>query len=96
MPPSNFMVANANMQRFLGLVLLSSLIVGTYLTIQAIDRALGEGTLFRLLFEQPQNLEFAALGELPSCCTLSTPSGRGPKISFPESDPDRSLSIARN
>ena len=49
----NFMIANANMQRFLGLVLLISLIVGTYLTIQEIDRAMGEGSLFRLLFERP-------------------------------------------
>ncbi len=49
----NFMIANANMQRFLGLVLLISLIVGTYLTIQEIDRALGEGSLYRLLFERP-------------------------------------------
>ncbi len=49
----NFMIANANMQRFLGLVLLISLVVGTYLTLQEIDRAMGEGALLRLLFERP-------------------------------------------
>jgi len=50
-----FMIANVNMQRFLGLVLLISLTVGIYLTIQEIDRALGEGTLSRLLLERPEN-----------------------------------------
>lgn len=49
----NFIIANANMQRFLGLVLLISLVVGTYLTLQEIDRAMGEGALLRLLFERP-------------------------------------------
>lgn len=47
------LIANANVDRFLGLVLLISIVVGTYLTIQEIDRALGEGTLLRLLFERP-------------------------------------------
>ncbi len=51
----NFMIANANMQRFLGLVLLISLVVGTYLTLQEIDRAMGEGALLRLLFERPMD-----------------------------------------
>jgi hypothetical protein len=51
----NFVIANANMQRFLGLVLLISLTVGIYLTIQEIDRALGEGTMSRLLLERPAN-----------------------------------------
>ena len=49
----NFLIANANVDRFLGLVLLISLVVGTYLTIQEIDGALGEGSLYRLLFERP-------------------------------------------
>jgi hypothetical protein len=35
-----------------GLVLLISLVVGTYSTMQEIDRALGKGALFRLLFER--------------------------------------------
>jgi len=46
-------ISNANMQRFLGLVLLISMIVGAYLTLQSIDDALGKGTLLRLLFERP-------------------------------------------
>jgi len=35
------------------LVLLISLVVGTYLTLQEIDRAMGKGSLIRLLFERP-------------------------------------------
>lgn len=49
----HFVIANANIDRFLGLVLLISLVVGTYLTLQEIDRAMGKGALFRLLFERP-------------------------------------------
>ena len=49
----DFMIANRNIHRFLGLVLLISLVVGIYLTLQEIDRALGKGTLSRLLFERP-------------------------------------------
>jgi hypothetical protein len=49
----NFMIANANMRRFLGLVLLISLVVSTYLMLQEIDRAMGKGALFRLLCERP-------------------------------------------
>lgn len=44
------LAANANIDRFLGLVLLIGLVVGAYLTLQEINRALGEGVLFRLLF----------------------------------------------
>jgi hypothetical protein len=47
------MIANANMQRFLGLVLLISLVVGIYLTLQEIDRAMGKEALLRLLCERP-------------------------------------------
>jgi len=50
----NFVISNANIQRFLGLVLLISFIVGSYLTLQEIDRAMGEGALFRLLFQRPR------------------------------------------
>jgi hypothetical protein len=46
-------IASANLDRFLGLVLLLSLIVGVYLTVQEIDRAMGKGALFRLFFEPP-------------------------------------------
>jgi len=49
----NFMIGSANMQRFLGLVLLMSLVIGTYLTMQEIDRAMGKGGLLRLLWERP-------------------------------------------
>jgi hypothetical protein len=48
-----FLVANADGHRFLGLVLPVSLVVGAYLTIQEIERAMGEGALFRLFFERP-------------------------------------------
>jgi len=33
---------------------LISFIVGSYLTLQEIDRAMGEGALFRLLFQRPR------------------------------------------
>ncbi len=49
----DFMIANSNGHRFLGLVLLISLVVGTYLTLQEIDHAMGEGSLSRLLFQRP-------------------------------------------
>jgi len=49
----NALIANANVDRFLGLVLLISLVVGAYLTIQEIDRAMGKGVLLRLFFEKP-------------------------------------------
>jgi len=47
------LIANANVDRFLGLVLLVSLIVGSYLTVQEISRAMGKGALFKLFFEPP-------------------------------------------
>ena len=46
-------VANADLDRFLGLVLLISLTVGSFLTMQEISRAMGKGALFRLFFEPP-------------------------------------------
>jgi hypothetical protein len=46
-------LAHANGDRFLGLVLLISLVVGGYLTLQEIDRALGKGTLLRVVLERP-------------------------------------------
>lgn len=49
----NALIANANVDRFLGFVLLISLIVGAYLTTQEISRAMGKGALFRLFFEPP-------------------------------------------
>jgi len=47
-------VANANLDRFLGLVLLISLTVGTFLVMQEITRAMRRGTLFKLFFGPPQ------------------------------------------
>ena len=44
---------NADVHRFLGLVLLLSLVVGPYLTMQELDRAIGKGVLFRVLFQPP-------------------------------------------
>ncbi len=49
----DFMIANSNGHRFLGLVLLISIVVGLYLTLEEIDRAMGEGSLYRLLFQRP-------------------------------------------
>jgi hypothetical protein len=46
-------IANANLDRFLGLVLLISLLVGSYLAMQEISRAMGKGALFRLFFQPP-------------------------------------------
>jgi len=48
------LIANANIDRFLGLVLLISLIVFVYLVMQEIERAMGEGVLFRLFFKRPE------------------------------------------
>jgi len=51
------LLANADVHRFLGLVLLLSLVVGAYLTLQEIDRAMGPGGLVRLLLERPPDDE---------------------------------------
>lgn len=48
------LLAQADVRRFFGLVLLISLVVGAYLTLQELDRALGKGVLFRVLFDRPQ------------------------------------------
>ena len=48
------LIANANMDRFIGLVLLISMVVFFYLLMQEIELALGKGGLFRLLFELPE------------------------------------------
>lgn len=49
----SLLIANANVDRFLGLVLLVSLVVGFYLVVQEINRAMGKGALFSLFFEPP-------------------------------------------
>jgi hypothetical protein len=46
-------VANANLDRFLGLVLLISLVVFIYLVMQEIEGAMGKGALFKLFFDRP-------------------------------------------
>jgi hypothetical protein len=51
----SFVWAGADGHRFLGLVLLLSLVVGAYLTMQEFDRAIGKGVLIRVLFERPKD-----------------------------------------
>ena len=48
------LIANANVDRFLGLVLLISVVVFVYLVMQEIEEAMGQGALFRLLFKRPE------------------------------------------
>ena len=48
------LIANANVDRFMGLVLLISLVVFVYLVMQEIERAMGKGALLRLLFKRPE------------------------------------------
>jgi hypothetical protein len=50
----DFVIAHANLDRFLGMVLLVSLVVGSYLVLQQVDRAMGKGALLRLFFERPR------------------------------------------
>lgn len=50
----NALVANANFDRFMGLVLLISLIVASYLVVEEISRAMGKGELFKLFFAPPK------------------------------------------
>ena len=47
------LMANANLDHFLGLVLLISIVVFIYLAMQEISRAMGKGNLFRLFFKRP-------------------------------------------
>jgi hypothetical protein len=50
---ASLVLANANLDRFLGCVLLISLVVSAFLTMEEIDRAMGKGALFRLFFKAP-------------------------------------------
>jgi hypothetical protein len=43
-----------------------SLVVGVYLAMQEMERAMGEGALFRLLFERPINGEMWNTGRIPA------------------------------
>jgi hypothetical protein len=47
------LIANSNIDRFMGLVLLISLVVFVYLVMQEIEGAMGKGALFKLFFEAP-------------------------------------------
>jgi hypothetical protein len=49
------LIANANVDRFMGLVLLISLIVFVYLVMQEVEQAMGNGALFRLFFKRPDS-----------------------------------------
>ena len=49
------LIANSNVDRFMGLVLLISVVVFVYLVMQKIEGAMGKGTLFKLFFEAPRD-----------------------------------------
>jgi|SRR5271170_6353946 len=51
----DLVIAHANLDRFLGIVLLISLVVGSYLVLQEVDRAMGKGMLLKLFFERPRD-----------------------------------------
>jgi uncharacterized membrane protein len=46
-------IANANVDRFVGGALLVSLVVGAYLVMREISCAMGKGALYKLFFERP-------------------------------------------
>ena len=50
----SFEIANASLDRALGLVVLITVVVGLYLVMQEISRAMGKGALFRLFFASRQ------------------------------------------
>lgn len=47
------LIANANVDRFMGLVLVVSVVVFIYLAMKEIETAMGKGVLFRLFFKRP-------------------------------------------
>ena len=49
----DMVLANAHFDRFIGLVILISMVVFVYLVLQEIQRAMGKGALYRLLFKLP-------------------------------------------
>jgi hypothetical protein len=59
------LIANANVDRFLGLVLLISMVVFVYLLMQEIERAMGKGALLRLLFKRPDPIPDGGLPRTP-------------------------------
>lgn len=68
---ASLVMANANLDRFLGCVLLISLVVSAYLTIEEINRAMGKGALFALFFKAPQ--------QTPEECDVSPTDGVSPR-----------------
>ncbi len=46
-------IANASLDRALGIVLVFSLVVGSFLVLKEIDRAMGKGALFKLFLAPP-------------------------------------------
>jgi hypothetical protein len=72
-------IASANLDHFLGLVLLIGLIVGVYLTVQEIDRAMGERALFRLFFEPPVDAGRKLTSEHPDPSPTGTSQNGPPK-----------------
>lgn len=47
------LIANANVDHFLGMVLVISVVMFFYLAFQEIEKAMGEGALYRLFFKRP-------------------------------------------
>jgi len=50
---ARYVVANVNMHRFLGLVLLISMVMCAYLVMEEISHAMGKGALMKLFFTRP-------------------------------------------
>lgn len=50
---ASMLLANANLDRFLGLVILASMVIGTYLVLEEISDAMGPGALRKLFFSRP-------------------------------------------
>lgn len=50
----SLVIANVNLDRFFGCVLLISLVVSAYLAMEEINRAMGEGALYALFFKPPR------------------------------------------
>jgi hypothetical protein len=72
-------IASAHLDHFLGLVLLIGLIVGVYLTVQEIDRAMGKRALFRLFFEPPVDAGRKLASEHPDPSPTGTSQNGPPK-----------------
>jgi len=54
-------IAAASLDRFIGLVILISMVVFVYLVLQEIQRAMGKGALYRLLFKLPDPIPEGSL-----------------------------------